>query len=216
MEKTKKTDPVLFTLLDEFVSSKPTKSERRRMQIIERTIVSLAISGIDKLTHESLAEECGISRSLAYHYFPDRDALVLLTMRFIRARFQKLCVDAIERETESKNRLRAYVETACSWPEVSRYDARAWVLFYYHCAVMKKYRSLNTELVVQGHARITALLEKIAGPVFVATDFPLNAKLIQNLITGYFLSVITEDHTPEARAALLQATVSECMRLGGV
>ena len=201
-----------FTLFEEFSKRRVSKSEKRRFQIIEKTITELATNGIDSITHDSLAKSCKVSRSLIQHYFPDRDELFLLAFRYVRAKFQKLCVDEMQKHDSAQKKLKAYIECACSWPKVAPDDCKVWLLFYYHCGIKREYKTLNSELVEQGHARILALLNDIIGNK--KTNDPINitrAKLIQNLITSYFLSVMTENNSKEFNAELLGATVQLCL-----
>ena len=209
---------IYFTLFDEFFKKSPTKSERRKLQIVEKTIHELATRGLDATTHESVALACGITRALVQHYFPDRDELLLLAFRFVRAKFQKICVDEIAKKTTPAEQLKVYVETACSWQKFAPLDAKVWVLFYYYCGIKKKYRSLNSELVNQGHVRIESLLQAISENKAGATSnsYSLPAKLIQNTITSFYLSSITEDHDKKFNEQLYSETVALCLKLAGI
>jgi len=208
---------VYFTLFDEFFQKKPTKSERRRLQIIEKSISELATSGLDSTTHESLAKACGISRALVQHYFPDRDELFLIAFRFVRAKFQKLCVDELIKQSSPQDQLKIYIEMACSWPKLAPQDAKVWLLFYYYSGIKIKYRRLNTELVNQGHARISALLEEGAKARGIKLTQPnIRAKLIQNAITSYYLSALTEEQNGEMKEKMFFETVQLCLSLAGI
>jgi len=207
--------PIHFTIYDEIFPKVASKSEKRKIQIIEKTIQQLATTGVESMSYESVAEACGATRALIRHYFPDWDELILLVMRFVRAKFQKLCIDAIQTQTQSRDQLKIYIETACSWSRHSPQDARVWLLFYYQCGINKKYRQLNSELVSQGHIRITALLKEI-GPKksrIAEQTYAARAKLIQNAITSYFVATLTEEHTVAFNQKMLATTLELCFKI---
>ena len=173
---------------------------------------------MDQTTHETLAKACGISRGLVQHYFPDRDELILVTLRYVRAKFQKLCVDAIELEETAAAQLRAYIVTACSWAKLSPPDAKVWLLFYYHCGINRQYRKLNTELVGLGQARIEALLQELSQSKGKVADasVEIRAKLIQNAITSFYVSSLTENQTATFNDQLLKANLELCFKIAGL
>ena len=210
----KKRDAIEFTFFEEFFPKKPSKSDRRRLQIVEQAITELATSGLDATTHDSLALACGVSRALVRHYFPDRDDLILITMQYIRARFQKLCIDEILKHDRPREQLRAYIETVCTWKKFFPKDAKVWLLFYYYCGINAKYRKLNSELVKQGQERIAALLEKgVRAREFKAGKYQVRAKIIQNTITGYFISSISENHDEKFQNEMISDTLDECLSI---
>ena len=203
-----------FTFFEEFFPKQATKSERRRLQIVEQLITELATSGLDTTNHESLAAACGISRPLVQHYFPDRDALILIAMQYIRARFQKLCVDVIMKHENPREQLRAYIETVCDWKSFYPKDAKVWLLFYYYCGTKAKYRKLNSELVKQGQDRIAAILENgTSKDHFKSGDCLRRAKLIQNTITGFFISDLSENHDSKFRDEMISETLDLCLSI---
>lgn len=213
-----KKNAVYYTIFEELFPKQASKSERRKIQIIEKTIEELASSGIDATNYESLAQSIGISRALIQHYFPDREELILITMKFIRAKYQKLCVDAIAAQTTPQGKLKAYLSAACSWPRVTPLDAKVWLLFYYNCSIKKEYRKLNTELVVQGQERIVAMLKDIGQSQKLTTSlsYPMKAKMIQGAILNYFLSTLSEDQSKSQNEEFLDASLELCYQIAGL
>jgi AcrR family transcriptional regulator len=204
-------NPIYFTEIEQFQKRRPSKSDRRKLQIIEQTLEELATRGMDETTYDSLAKACGISRALVQHYFPDRDELFLIAFRFARAKFQKVCVEAIEKHTTPQKQLKAYFEAACSWPRIFPQDAKVWTLFFYHCAIKKKYRKLHSELSGAGHIRVAALMASYG----VGSEV-LTANQIMNAITGYCVATVTEEHTKEFNQQLLDSTIDLCLTLAKI
>ncbi len=209
-----KNDALIFSSIDEFKSDLLTKSAKRRLEIIEAVISFLAKNGLENLTHDKIALECGVSRTLVRHYFPSREDLVRASLRFIRARFQDLCLREMRKTDSTLDQFRAYVVTASSWVRHLPNDCRAWLLFYYYCGTDRKFQTLNTELVEQGHQRIIAILEKLADEEKRSIkNTSLKAKLIQNAITGCFISTATEQHDSDFVDEVVQGTLQECLRI---
>src|SRR4051812_18083885 len=81
--------------LGELFPYKPSKAQRTQLAIIESAIKCYATLGIEKSTAERIAKTCGISRPLVQHYFPDREGLLEMSIKYIRTYLQKLAVDAV-------------------------------------------------------------------------------------------------------------------------
>jgi AcrR family transcriptional regulator len=191
--------------VDELFAKKPTKSQRRKIEILDATIRFLAKNGIDSLRYADVAEACGVSRNLIQHYFPTLEDLAVSALQAIRARFQRLAVEAIGRETSSVRMLGAYLDSTYDWVKNCPTEAKAWLLFYHYCGIKRVYRDLNTFLVRQGTQRIAALIDAgiRASEFRGGEDSLVRAKLIQNILTGDLLTTLTEE------ADALQKTVRE-------
>jgi AcrR family transcriptional regulator len=189
---------LFHAILPELFPARLSKSDRRKIQIIDAAIGRFASTGIESTSFEDIAQDCGVSRALVQHYFPNREDLADVALRVIRGRFQKLAVDAVAAASSPEEKLIAYAHSTFSWIRDFPSHARVWLLFYYYCGIDRKKRKLNTELVSQGHARITALLKRGAelGAFALEDDQFLSerAKLIQNTLTGALLSAVTENH----------------------
>ncbi len=184
---------------------------------MDQAILIFASRGIDGATYDDIAEACGITRPLVQHYFPDREAFILMVMRYIRARFQKHCVDAILAKKTPVDQLLAYFDATLEWIETDASHAKTWLLFYYYCGIKKKYRILNTELVNQGQERITALIaEGVKAGDFAPekgnSELRTRAKLVQNLITSTLLSELTEASSSEL-LGIRELSRTLCLRI---
>ena len=209
-----RSNEAIFASIDEFRIEKLGKSARRRLAIIEATIKTLASYGAEGTTHDQVAIECGASRTLVRHYFPSREDLVRTSLRFILARFQHLCIGELSKYSDPAKQFEAYVITACSWMNYFPTDCRVWLLFYFYCGIDRDYRKMNSDLVAQGHVRITALLASMAGTRSVSRrQLEIRAKLIQNAITGCFICTATEDGSDVFKKGLVKATLRDCIRI---
>lgn len=201
------------SLLHELFDTLATKAQRTQMAILEAAIKNYSKVGVDETTYEKIAKTCKVSRPLIQHYFPDQHELFTLTMKYIRAKFQQISVEAIREEMSPDKQLEAYVRSNFSWAQRFRAHANVWLLFYHYCGVHPKFRELNTTFVRMGHERIQGLLELgIQRKVFACKDPYMNAKLIQIIITGALVSICT-DNSPIPVPKFQEEIVKLCLEL---
>src|SRR5688500_1347512 len=128
----KKIDDVLALSL---FPAAPTKSQRTQLAIVEAAVELFATKGIGEAPYEKTAAEAGVSRTLVIRYFPKREDLLVLSVRYVRASFQRLAVQAMEGAGSPEKTLTAYVASTFRWIEEAPTHARFWSLFYYLCAI---------------------------------------------------------------------------------
>lgn len=194
------------TLALDFLSENLSKSQQTQIRIMDGAIRAFVKYGLEKSSYQKIAKHSSCSYALVKHYYPDRHALFGATMRYIRFRFQKLAVEAIQNETDPKAQLLAYVASTFEWIREFRDHAQVWLLFFFMCGSHKRYRQLNSEMVNMGHQRITALL-KHGGETgdFSRRADQSTAKTIQVTITGALVAAVTEDIDPNALEKEIQS-----------
>lgn len=205
-----KIDPALY---GDVLPRTLSKSERRRLEILEAAIACYATIGLDNTTYERIAEKVGISRSLVNQYFPQKELLSEQVMRYIRVSLQKLALDAVGAAGTPEEQLAGLVESTFKW--VKEYDTyvKVWILFYYYCTINDRFKRINTELVQVGHDRITSLLAAInAGKQVAPETLRARAKTIQVVFTGALVSAVTET-LPMPAKELAAGTVKLCLEL---
>ena len=171
-----------------------SKSQKQRVEIVRAAIKSFALNGIEKTTYTSLAKECGVSRPLIHHYFPTLDSLFLLAARFARQTLLECVTDGLARgQANEKKQLEGYIEGCFHWVKMFPLQAKFWMLYYYQAALDDDAHAENTQLVDAGHDRIKGILEigKKKG-LFDFGNANETAKMIQVMITGGIVSVVTE------------------------
>jgi hypothetical protein len=125
----------------------------------------------------------------------------------------EFAVDAFEGRETATEKLETYVTSVFDWAKKHSKDARVWLLFFYYCSFLPGYKKLNTELAQQGHQRIGALLNLgIQTGEFKVKDVPYTAKLIQGVINGGFVEVLSE-RTPAMGFDFHEATLALCLAI---
>ena len=210
------TDPnpsLVRSIIPEIVDPLLGKSERTKFAIVQATIEVYANRGREGATYERIAKTAGISRPLVQKYFPDREALFDLAMKFIRGGLQGLAVEALgkARGDSPERELESYVRSVFAWFLSHPAHARTMLGVICHAAHSRVHRDSNTELADIGHERIAVLLARFPGNRGArARDLQESAKVIQNLIVGSFVCVLTENLSlPFPR--LEERTVRACL-----
>jgi AcrR family transcriptional regulator len=207
-------DDVRHSILKDLFSEDLSKAQRTKLRIMEAAIRSYASVGLEKSTFDRIAKLCKTSRPLVQHYFNDREELTLWVIKYIRARFQKYCIDCFLKETQVERQIEVYVRSVFDWCKDYPMDARVWLHFYYLCSFKPDYRALNTELVTLGQKRIAGLIQLgVDQGLFRAGDIPKRAKLLQNAITGGFILLMTEQPSEALGRDAIDAVTNHCLEL---
>jgi AcrR family transcriptional regulator len=180
-------------LLRTLFPQKLGKAQLTQMLIIEAAIESYGVHGIENATPEKIAQKSKVSRPLILHYFKNNKTLFEKSMEYVRANFQRLAIEAIQKESKAKPRLWAYLDSTFDWVNDYPQHANVWHLFFYYVTLDKKLKRLHGEWVAMGQQRIAGLIQQgIAERVWKCANPMKAAKMIQVLITGALVTSNTE------------------------
>jgi AcrR family transcriptional regulator len=189
-----------------------SKGERTKMRIVEGAIESFANDGYDRSSYASIAAHADVARQLVQKYFPDKELLLQICVRSIRAAYQESVVREVRKATDAEGMLRAYIRASLNWVDESRSHCLVWIQFYHKAAIDKEWMRLNTEMVDMGTERIAALLELQKAKAPAAAPPPKGAAaLIQAQITGAIVALGTEKRTAAAAAEMKAWTEDACL-----
>lgn len=181
------------TILHEIIPPRPSKSQRRKIQMAEAAIQVYVEHGVEEASFERIAAICKVSRPLIQHYFSDKDELFYFVAHYIRANSQDFVVRALLEAKNPVEQLGAYVESSFDWAARFPTHAKVWILFFYYCSIREKYRQAHSELSFMAQDRIAHIIQNgISEKKFRCSDPPHAAKMIQSLIAGSLLMLSTE------------------------
>ena len=187
------------------------KKSRRAFALIETAIDCFDRKGFGAVTFVMVARSAGLSRQALHRYFKNIEDLREVSLKYIRLLGQKMALERIGDSKDPVELLSGYVSVHFLWAKTYRSHARVWLSFLSSCAHKNKDRAINSAAVTAGHERIIQIIEqgKKAG-VFQCADPNLSAKVVQSLLTGWTLSLITEELPDEDQqtAAVLQQCLS--------
>jgi AcrR family transcriptional regulator len=168
-----------------------TKAFQRKFQIVEAFTKLVAEKGYHQTTHKEIADACKVTRQLVRHHFPNDRALMILTYRYIYARFQKHAADALVSRQAVLDQFQAYVLSIPSWVRDFQSDARFLTNFFGIAPVYPELATFLERNTKIGQARIHTLLirlreENQIGPL---SDEALKgyASSVQYQIFGYII-----------------------------
>jgi AcrR family transcriptional regulator len=133
------------------------KTYQRKFQIIEAFTSLVASRGFHRVTHADIAKECGITRQLVDHHFPDERALITLTYRYIYAGFQKSAADGLMAKGVFLSQLKGYIDAVAAWIDDKSEHAQFLVQFYALVNLNPEFSMLNERNIQIGRERIVSL-----------------------------------------------------------
>lgn len=212
----KSSDSINKTIYDELFPRVMGKAELRKLEILEAAIATYAELGINYISYEDIARRAKVSRPLINHHFPDKRKLFEMAIKFIRARFQEMAVNELQKHQSPEDKLKAYVRSTVMWTQTSPVHAKAWVFFFYVCISDAKLRNLHRELTTMGMERLVGLLKYVAlEKGYSDKNLPEKAKNIQRIITGSLLELATEHDSKDSVASqqICEQTIFHCLHV---
>lgn len=192
------------------------KADRTRLKCIHAAIAILGAHGMERFTYEHIAKNAGLSRQLVKNYYKEKPELLLQAANLVRQRYQQFVIRRIKNTAEPVEVLNCYVKASLRWATDAKEDARFWTVYYHYCAVSKQFKHANTDLVTIGTERIKAILAGIEQLKHLGeAELSFNAKMIQVLITGALVCIVTEN-LPYSRQIFESITLQTCRQLAGL
>jgi AcrR family transcriptional regulator len=180
------TDSDFFRRLDE----RMRKGDRRKLEIIQAALRSVAKRGIHGTTYEAIASEMKIGRSRVSYHFPSFEAIIDTMMRYVTETAQAVTRDRIDAAESPRAKVEAYVRAFFEWTKRFPDQASALILFHHLSVYSASYRALHTTMRAAGLERITGLLRAAGLSPKQARERGL---LVQNLIFAALTSTLTTD-----------------------
>jgi AcrR family transcriptional regulator len=186
------------------------KSYQRKVQIIEAFTLLVTRFGIHRTSHTEIAKECGITRQLVGHHFPNENDLIVLTYKYIYAGWQKFAADGLMAKSGFVGRLEGYIEGVVRWMVEKRSHARFLVQFYAVVQLDPELSEFFERNVLIGQQRLTALLITGKDEGFFQglseQALAVKATSIQVQVFGYLVTHSWKELDPlQAREELFQA-----------
>lgn len=179
--------------------------QEKRKLIIEAGIQLFHKYGIEQAKLSEIAKKAGVTRTNINHHFGDREGLFMACVNYVREDFQLAAVNGLDKESDSKKRVKKYILNTLSWGVQKPKLLSFWILFFYSCSHDEKMKKQNTYLVDMGTERISSMLEGV-----VEKDHLEKARLLQNMIIGLMLSNVTENRVLDKK--YIDKQVQTCLK----
>lgn len=104
----------------------------RRQSLIDAAIAMIGEQGSLDVSVKQIAGRAGMSSALAFHYFGDKDEIILQTMRHLLREFSREVTAGLKRARTPGGRIEAVIEASFSSTQFARTTIAAWLVFYLH------------------------------------------------------------------------------------
>jgi len=159
-----------------------TAEPARRAQLVDATIHEIGAVGNLNVTVGAIARRAGVSPSLAFHYFGDKEALFLAAMRHVLRLYGAEARGALAAACGPRSRVEGVIRASFS-PGNFRHDVvAAWLNFY----VLARSSAEARRLLAVYHRRLQSNLVHDLRPLSGAAA-PSIARRLAALIDGLYL-----------------------------
>lgn len=185
-------------------------AEHREFQILEKALELIAQKGFENLQFGDLAKKCKVSRTLVHHYFKDKFELANKLLDLSTLHLQIFVTQELAKEKDETQYLKAYCKATLDWPAAYPKEATGLLLFLHLCSHNLKMRARNDELSALGRQKIKLYLTQTKSPT---SQLDANAQVIQTLLTGCYLNLLSENHSAAESLKLRSRCLQECLRI---
>lgn len=190
------------------------KRNRRAFSLIESAIQSFDRRGYVEVTFTMVARDAGISVQGLRAYFRNLEEVRDTSLKYIRLLGQKMALERIGKSKNPAHMLTDYVCVHFDWAKIYSVHARVWLSFLVSGTRRKSDRRVNQLAVTAGFERLIQMIQEgKRANIFRCEDEKAAAKLVQTLLTGWTLTLLTEDVDHEAQNT--RAVVNQCLTIVG-
>lgn len=193
-----------FDLKKAFFKSRLGIPEHRRFAILEAALELIQQDGFEHLQFGDLAKKCKMSRTLVHHYFRNKYELSISLLDLSTLLLQRYVGDTLSNEEDKSRHFEMYCKATMDWAAECPRETTGLMLFIYISSHNLEMRKRNDELSSLGRQKIKTLIAQ-AGDKYQNID--AKADLIQTILTGCFLRLVTE-HLSLAESQRLR---SQCL-----
>ncbi|GIL01446.1 MAG: HTH-type transcriptional regulator BetI [Alphaproteobacteria bacterium] len=104
----------------------------RRQSLIDAAIATIGEQGSLDVSVKRIAGRAGMSPALAFHYFGDKDEIILATMRHLLREFSRQVTEGLKHADGPRGRVEAVIEASFGADQFARTTIAAWLVFYLH------------------------------------------------------------------------------------
>lgn len=206
-----KKEPQNSDLYAAFLNFKPSRSDQRKIDLLESTIDCIASIGVESITLEELGKRTGMTKAHVAYHFKSCRLLVEAAVKFVISTGQSETVAKVSVAKEPRDKLIAFVNATFEWLEKFPKHSSVMLLFYYYANTQLEYRALHTEVREFGAKRLAAILGFMGVPGTPSGHYRC-AKLVQGILTGSIINTVTITHR-DSWESVRKSTLRDILRL---
>jgi TetR/AcrR family transcriptional repressor of bet genes len=170
----------------------------RRQSLIDAAIAMIGEQGSLDVSVKQIAVRAGMSPALAFHYFGDKDEIILQTMRHLLREFSREVTGGLKQAGTPLGRIEAVIEASFSTNQFDRTTIAAWLVFYLHA-----YSSAPAARLLHVYTRrLRSNLTDALRRLMPAPDALETAETLAAIIDGLYVRHALRSGGPDAREAI--------------
>ncbi|MEC9344502.1 MAG: transcriptional regulator BetI [Pseudomonadota bacterium] len=144
----------------------------RRRSLIDAALATIGEHGSLDVSVKEIAGRAGMSPALAFHYFGDKDEIILQTMRHLMRELSREMTAQLRKAGGPRQRVEAIIDASFAESQFDRTTIAAWLVFYLRAYSSPPAARLFNVYERRLRSNLVAALRPIAVgvDVFVAAD----------------------------------------------
>jgi len=185
--------------------SRTEPKEKRRLQLIQATIRSIASHSLSETTVSTVSREAGLSRGIINLHFKSKEKLLLETLIHVVDEYKMLWENALKNAGEdSAERLASLVNVDFHRSVCDRNKLAVWFAFWSECRSRPTYRKLCAERDREYDATMCRLCtEIILEGEYIGIDPEMAARGLAALTEGLWLDMLVSPRKMSRKKALM-------------
>ena len=172
--------------------------ERRRLELIDATMRSIAKRGFSETTLADVADLAGLSRGIVNFYFKSKDVLFAETLRFLAEEFRQAWRRALAKAgSDPAQRLRAMLMVNFEPRIFSRKKIAVWYAFWGEAKSRPAYLSVCEEKDREYRQALDACVAAVTLDGRYAVDPLAVSRSFDAVTDGFWLDRLTDPQCPQ-------------------
>ncbi len=178
-------------------SRREEAKERRRLELIEATIRSIAKRGFSDTTLADVADIAGLSRGIVNFYFKSKDALFADTLRFLADEYRQAWQRALGRAgNDPAQRLRAILMVNFDPRIFSRKKIAVWYAFWGEAKSRPAYLAVCEEKDREYRRSLDSCVAAVIAEGGYTMDAIAVSRSFDAVTDGFWLDRLSDPHCP--------------------
>jgi TetR/AcrR family transcriptional regulator, transcriptional repressor of bet genes len=175
--------------------------ERRRIELIEATIDSIARRGFSDTTLADVADRAGLSRGIVNFYFKSKDVLFADTLRHLADEYRQTWGRALSKAGDDPaRRLRALLMVNFDPRVFSRKKIAVWYAFWGEAKSRPAYLAVCAEKDREYRQALDACVSAVVAAGNYSSDPAAAVRTFDAVTDGFWLDRLTDPDCPEVDA----------------
>jgi AcrR family transcriptional regulator len=194
--------------IQEFVLSrgKRTAPAERQSQILNQALKLFSAQGFQNTSLQQVADDCGISQSAIFYYYPSKDVLLKALVSKILANNHTLVAKMMQDKDTNQKRIEKIFVGNLDWALAFPQEAQVIFLLYYSASVDTVFCDIYKTILTNIRLRIYELLKAgvVKGEFSKTLDCKSTAELLHDALLGGIVNIVATQGGKSLRNACIK------------